>query len=293
LLEIKLVKKEDVNQVSRLISLLNNTDESHIGYCGNNGEEIANSLINDISDVKYTESFIAAYDKNQLVGVLGFDADLDNYSAEVWGPFIKDNYWEVCHSLWSEMNLLLPSDINSLSMFPNKKNSNVLKLANNLGFSKQSDQTILTFQRNRKSQLKDVEMMELTKEYFTDMIQLHDLAFPCTYYTGKQILERLNDHRKVFMLTTQDGLSGYIYVEADPEFGEGNIEFFAVKVSERGKGLGEQLLIVALNWLFTFQTTESITLCVNSSNDNAIRLYKKVGFKQLHELCYFTKVIDK
>ncbi|RKQ17119.1 GNAT family N-acetyltransferase [Oceanobacillus bengalensis] len=83
-----------------------------------------------------------------------------------------------------------------------------------------------------------------------------------------------------------------MYVEAEPTYGEGNIEFFAVKESERGKGLGGQLLAVGLNWLFIFDTIDIITLCVNSSNEKAIRLYEQVGFKRKHELSFFTKEIE-
>jgi len=84
-------------------------------------------------------------------------------------------------------------------------------------------------------------------------------------------------------------LSGYIYVEAEPVYGEANIEFFAVKESERGKGIGKKLLSVVLKWLFSIESIKSITLCVNSSNQDAISLYKKVGFQPIHELCFFTK----
>ncbi|MBM7663210.1 ribosomal protein S18 acetylase RimI-like enzyme [Bacillus mesophilus] len=65
--------------------------------------------------------------------------------------------------------------------------------------------------------------------------------------------------------------------------------FFAVKESEQGKGLGRHLLKIALHWLFTIKKIDSITLCVESLNKQAIHLYKKVGFKVVHELRYFTK----
>lgn len=291
MLEIKVINTADIGKVSRFISHLNNNEESHIGFCGKGSEEIANSLTEDISDVKYTDSFVGAYENNQLVGVLGFDADLEDNSAEIWGPFIKEDKWEIVSGLWSEMNILLPADIHSLSMFPNIKNHNVLNLAKNLGFSEHSKQAILTFNRDDKSKLADVDMIELNQNYFSDMKELHDQEFPDTYYSGQQILDRINIQRKVYILTNHHGLSGYVYVEAEPAFGEGSIEFFAVKESERGKGIGKRLLTVALKWLFTFETIDFITLCVNSSNDNAIRLYKKAGFKRIHDLCFFTKEI--
>ena len=41
------------------------------------------------------------------------------------------------------------------------------------------------------------------------------------YYTGEEIIERLNSNRKVFIQKHNKSLAGYIYVEAEPEFGEG------------------------------------------------------------------------
>lgn len=187
------------------------------------------------------------------------------------------------------MSNLLPSDIRSLSMFPNVKNHNARNFAKYHSFSEQSKQTILTFHQEDKNELSDVEMIELSKKYIPAMKKLHNEVFPHTYFNGDQILHRINSNRKVFILTNQNDLSGYIYVEAEPKFGEGSIEFFAVRESERGKGIGEKLLTVALKWLFTFEKINSITLCVNSSNDKAISLYKKIGFKHVHDLCFLTK----
>ncbi|MGV3465591.1 MAG: GNAT family N-acetyltransferase, partial [Heyndrickxia sp.] len=81
----------------------------------------------------------------------------------------------------------------------------------------------------------------------------------------------------------------YIYVEANPEFGEANIEFFAVKEEFRGKGLGRRLLNIALQWLFSYENIHEVTLCVNSVNEKAIRLYQKAGFEHVHDLCFFSK----
>ncbi|GAA0462394.1 hypothetical protein GCM10008935_17430 [Alkalibacillus silvisoli] len=38
---------------------------------------------NDMDDINYTDSFIVPYEGNELVGVLGFDADFENSNAEI------------------------------------------------------------------------------------------------------------------------------------------------------------------------------------------------------------------
>ncbi|TMW71223.1 GNAT family N-acetyltransferase [Alteribacter natronophilus] len=291
MIQIKAVTNEDVREVSGLIAQLNSSEESHIGYCGKDQKEIQKSLLEDLDDVKFPESFVGAYEGDQLVGVLGFDADLEDRSAEVWGPFIQADKWDAAIDMWKTMMVRLPDEIDSLEMFPNAKNRRACQMAEELSFKKHSDQTILTFHGDQSRELTSTSVEELTPAYESEMIQLHDSAFPGTYYSGQQILERLNENRKVFVITSNGTLYGYIYVEAEPEFGDGNIEFFAVAPSARGKGIGTQLLTGALKWLFTFESIESIRLCVNAANDRAVNLYKKAGFQHQHDLQVFSKEV--
>ncbi|SET80871.1 Acetyltransferase (GNAT) family protein [Oceanobacillus limi] len=291
MLQIKVIDEEEVGKASDFIAQLNNNEESHIGYCGKDKDEIAKYMMNEISDVNYTESFVVAYEGSELIGILGFDADLEDNSAEIWGPFITPNKWGIVYDMWRRMTDLLPSGVDTLEMFPNMKNTRVFQLAKDLSFQKYSDETVLLYERNTNDKLNHCTVEELSPEYYTDMKQLHDSVFPSAYYNGQQIMKRLNEHRKVFIIINKGVFAGYIYVEAEPEFGEASIEFFAVEDAERGNGVGGQLLKGALKWLFTFEGMESITLCVNAANVNAINLYRKVGFQYLHDLCSFTKEI--
>lgn len=283
---IRPCKEKDLGNTAHFISELNSIETSHIGYCGKDASEISHFIKHEITDIPYTDSFMLAYQANELVGLVGFDADLEDRSAEVWGPFIAEDMWGIGDQLWDELLRLLPGRINSLFLFPNIKNNRVLQFAKRIGCKEHSKHTILTFGREDRLNLLNGACEEIDKKYFCEMTQLHDQSFPHAYYDGDQIIKRLNVHNKVFIKTDHTRLIGYIYVEADPEFGDGSIEFFAVNESARGKGIGMELLSAALEWLFTFETIEVITLSVNAVNEKAIRLYKKVGFHQEHELLF-------
>ncbi|WP_042146261.1 N-acetyltransferase [Paucisalibacillus sp. EB02] len=285
---IELMKQNELENVSKFISELNNNEESHIGFCGKDSKEIAEYIKEEIP---YTECFVVAYDAEKLVGVIGYDPDYDSSVAEIWGPFLLEEHWKTANVMWERLMGILPNKINAIHMFPNKKNKKACELATNNNFTKLSDQAILVFNRNDSQLLPDVHMKELTPEYHFDMEKLHDETFPGTYYSGQQIIRRLNENNKVFIVTENEELCGYIYVEADPEYGESNVEFFGVEKSKRGKGIGVQLLTGAINWLFSFEATDSIILTVNSESEIAIKLYKKVGFQLRHELHYFKKII--
>lgn len=289
MIQCKLAKKEDINRIASFIVKINSKEESHIGYCGTNREEIANSLVEDITDIPFNESFIIGTEDEEIIGILGFDTDFDSNSAEIWGPFLEEDKWDIIAEMWSKMIEVLPKEIGLISMFINKKNENCLRLADNFDFSKESEQTILSFERPYIKKLQDIPIIELSADFYEDMQLLHDKVFPNTYYSGSQIIERLNDHKKVFIDIKNNKLTGYIYVEGNPEFGDGSIEFFAVDELQRGKGIGSKLLTMALKWLFTFDSINNIILCVNSANEKALNLYKTVGFKQKHQLCYYIK----
>lgn len=289
MIEFKVARKEDIDKIAIFIARVNRNEDNHIGFCGTESEEIANSLIEDITDIPFYESFIIGIDNEKIVGVLGFDTDLESKTAEIWGPFVGDANWDIVVDMWSKMIEILPNEIEIISMFINKKNEGCLRLANNLCFSKNSEQIILSFEQIDTLKLRDIPITELSTGYYNDMKSLHDRVFPNTYYSGNEIIERLNYHRKVFIDVEGNSLTGYIYVEVNPKFGEGSIEFFAVDESQRGKGIGSKLLTMALKWIFTFDSINHITLCVNAENKKALDLYRKVGFKQKNHLCYFTK----
>lgn len=289
MVKFTLAKERGIKKISDFIARLNRKEESHIAYCGDDSEGIENSLKEDITDIQFDKSFVIATEENEIVGVLGFDEDMERNNAEIWGPFIENGKWSIATDMWDKMLQLIPKEIVTTSMFFNNKNYNCLKLADILGFSKNSEEIILEFKRSDLNNLDEVCLIELAVEDFESMRELHDKTFPNTYYDGEEIISRLNNHRKVFVCKEAKELTGYIYVEAEPEFDEGSIEFFAVNESQRGKGIGCYLLTMALRWLFSFNSIDSVSLCVNSKNEKAINLYKMAGFKEKHQLSYFIK----
>ncbi|KAB3537296.1 GNAT family N-acetyltransferase [Alkaliphilus pronyensis] len=250
MIETRLARKEDIKELSIFISRMNRNEENHIGFCGTDSKEIENSLVEDITDIPFTESFIIAINDDKIIGALGFDADIESNNVEIWGPFIEKSKWDTVLDLWSKMLELIPNEIEIMSMFINKENKNCIELVNSLQFKRESDQTILFFERSFTHKLENIPIIELSADYHKQMEILHDNTFSNAYYSGSKIIERLNSYRKVFVDIEKASLTGYVYVEVNPRFGEGSIEFFAVDKSKRGKGIGVKLLTMALKWIF-------------------------------------------
>lgn len=288
------VKNEDISEVSSFLSRLNKNSTSHIGYCGRDEKELEEDL-REYMEESESSPFFMAKDDNRLLGVIGIDGDLESGNGEIWGPFvevIKDKLWEdIANMLWNSLLQEINENIENYHMFINVKNERCLSFAkeNNFTFSKK-DNLFKILKLTKKDFNYDYgeSIIEINEVFYESMINLHDKTFKKAYYSGERIIKRLNQFRKVFAAIKEEKLLGYIYVEADPEFSEASIEFFAVDESYRGQGIGFKLINRAINWIFTFPEIKEINLCVNSQNP-AINLYKAVGFKEMDELAFYRK----
>ena len=75
-----------IEEVAEFISMMNKDITRHVGYCGENHEEILDAILHGFSDIGWEKSFVVSYnDNNEIVGVLGFDIDEISESAEIWG----------------------------------------------------------------------------------------------------------------------------------------------------------------------------------------------------------------
>lgn len=283
---IKRMQKEEIQKVADFLANKNKNPISHIGYCGEDAHEIRQYLEKELTDIPYWDSFICGYKEEKLCAVLGFDADFSRNHAEIWGPFLEKVEAKSVDLLWGNLLSILPPAIQEISMFPSMQNKICVELAERLGLFLQSKEVILQINKGSVDFSNPVQLYELTNPFFSAFIELHTTSFPSTYYSGEEILERLDNHKKVFISKEYEKLTGYIYVEVEPAFQEASIEYFAVNKNHQGVGMGTQLLRIALNWIFSFPTIPLVTLCVNASNQKALHLYNKVGFKQKHELYY-------
>ncbi|OZU88976.1 hypothetical protein CIL03_08120 [Virgibacillus indicus] len=287
----KLISGKDlaITNAANFISRLNQKKTHHIGFCGTDIQEISKSIQEDLEDITYKDSFIGATVNGELVGLIGADVDLGDGSAEVWGPFVDESQAvDVALKMWEKLLELLPGAVKHFILFPNLENKLVSSFAEILQFEQQTDQIILSITESQALTYdgQHEELMEADHKLFKS---LHDIAFPDTYYDGQEIIERINDTQKVFVMKDSGRLAGYVYAEADPEFGDASIEFIAVDPLMRGGGYGRKLLTAAVKWLFSFGSINTITLCVADDNPGAIKLYQSAGFQVEHRLHYFTK----
>jgi ribosomal protein S18 acetylase RimI-like enzyme len=260
---------------------------SYVGFCGSQPNEIAHEL-SEFPDIPAEDAFVLARQNGQIVGALGFDADLEKQRVYVWGPLVAAAGWdEVAEQLWRTLAARLPATNQRFDVFCHTQNVRVQAWAERRQFPFHSQQFIMAFDRSQLAQLPPAATAELVPALHQQFIDLHELSFPKTYYSGPEIIARLNAEQRVLVAADGEKLLGYTYIEAKPEFAEGHIEFIAVDQAARGQGVGLALLSSALRWLLSFDPISAIELVVDGANPAARSLYQRAGFTTLYEMVNF------
>ncbi|MBB4826182.1 ribosomal protein S18 acetylase RimI-like enzyme [Sporosarcina luteola] len=251
----------------------------HVGFCGEKTEEIIDGLQKDFSDLEWRQSFRVAYQSDQIVGALGFDVDLADQSAEVWGPFVLEEDLELADMLWDVLYKSVEDQVNHFHFFYQVQNETLKRFIAKLGGIEKGRHIVLSAEIGEQLTVLPSGIEAYEPSCWTSFQALHNELFPQTYYDAQTICNRLNEYNQLLLLRAADErIKGYVYVEADPQNGGGSIEYIAVSSAFRKQGIGTQLLQAALARLFAFEKTNEIKLCVSTSNEVAINLYKAAGF---------------
>ena len=129
---------------------------------------------------------------------------------------------------------------------------------------------------------------EISPPFYEEVINLHNELFPETYLTGADMISGLSEEKRLLIIPDGDqSIQGYVYLEGDRVFQEGNLEFIAVAREHQKKGLGKKLVQAGLTYLYENMNVAEVSLCVNVNNATAINLYKKSGFHEEMKLVSF------
>jgi ribosomal protein S18 acetylase RimI-like enzyme len=275
----------DIEELASFLAEVNDELSQHIGYCGSDKESILHDLSHEFSDLDLANSFAVAYEDGIIVGAMGLDIDKDDLSAEVWGPFLKSSGedLELAEDLFTKVISYSKIPVKNFFFFINKENKIGKEFILNLGGIEKGNHYIL--QAKREEFEKTIQIEKYDTAFEDSFSEIHETAFPTTYYNAKKIISRLDEHNQLLIIKNgETEIRGYVYVEAEPEYGQGSIEYVAVSDQFRKQGIGTKLIQAALSHLFSYETIKDVTLSVEKENEKAIHLYEAAGFKRKHEL---------
>ena len=278
-MKITIERTSDFQELAQFLAEMNQHKHSHIGFCGVNPLEIEQTLAEDFVDENGNAAFFAVRNKTgELTAAIGLDIDED--SAEVWGPFNHSASKEGQQGLWETCMQAYPK-VRKFFFFINEENRHQQQFVQQLDARKTGEHLTLLMSKDRLQPIEERVSKRFTPEDEKSFRELHDAAFPHTYYDAQTIIGRLSDeHILQVMKTEADGLIGYAYFEVDPEMKEASLEYIAISPAVRNRGLGTILLKEVLAEMFDFPGIEDIQLCVDNSNDQANHVYMKAGFER-------------
>lgn len=280
-MKVEVLDHANLMQAAEFIAEMNILPECHIGYLGTSQNDILQSLEEMNRDAE-SAAFIVR-EGDALAGFLGADADLNKGTAELWGPFGQEN--ELMRLLWEKALHYFEGKLHTYFLFTDTANHDAAGFASKNGFRLQSAQTYMELKEHSCNGLGKVSLLPFHRH--GEFIHLHDAVFPHTYYSGKEIIKKINADHKVYTSDDADGLNGYLYAEYNRGEKEGSIEFIGVDPSKRKKGIGQNLLEMAVHDFFVNSGAKSIKLCAGTTNEKALSIYKKAGFTVQRSLNFY------
>ncbi|KGX92269.1 hypothetical protein N781_17450 [Pontibacillus halophilus JSM 076056 = DSM 19796] len=280
-----------VLEVAQFIEEMNSSRRTHIGFCGDRHEEIMDALLQDFTDVIWSDAFVGVKEHGEWVAMCGIDFDETRGLGEIWGPFAKDESFHSYDKLISVLLHNFPKKLHRVMVFPDIQNESVNSWAEQRGYTKLSEELIWTCtSEGYQSHQHELMLTEYKDVYYNALVSLHDKLFENAYLSGDEMVNGFNEKHNIFLVVEHGQPVGYVYVEASPEHGEASIEFIGVESNHRHKGYGRVLLHGALDWAFQ-QGVSEVTLCVSMHNEGAMSLYEKVGFRRSSHLIAWSKTI--
>lgn len=271
--------RERSEELVRFVTRLNSDGIHHIGFFGEGEADVRASLAECL--IPPADGFFMAYEGDRLVGIFGVDADPEVNRAWLLGPLVEHADWHsVADLLYESVLLCTPASIRDRDLFCDVQNVRVDEFAIRQGFSQRSDNALMTLTRERYApRATAASRVTLYDEILFESFELlHNTLFPSTYFTARQIVERLDEQRKLFLVVELGRVIGYHFCKIDPDAESGYIDFIGTDPSVRGRGIAADLLASGVDWMLSFVSTRQISLTVNADNVPARKLYDRFGF---------------
>lgn len=269
---------DDFAALAEIIAAQNSQPATQCIHSGDIAEAIAAEM-NRLHDEGHFAMLQTEQDGN-LVGLLG--GELDENMAFLWGPFVLNSDWDgITSALWQQWQASLPEAITGQAAFLHVKNERGRAFYHARGFVEKQIAHIYVAPRPEQILPPSPQVRLFEERDAAAFNRLHDLIFTGTFETADKAIAAINEDRHIFVYPEGDTILGYCYAASDSQ-GEGYIEFIGVDEAARGKGVGKQLLLTALHWLFAAKNMPQVGLTVLDYRTNAQKLYEAVGFELLY-----------
>lgn len=277
-MNIIIEKARDAHALALFLTEVNQNKQTHIGYCGREYEWNLKALREDFQAADGWLHFYIAKDyTGKIVAALG--ADIEETTAEVWGPFSETDTVETQEKLWKQF-IKDYSAIQDYYFLLNEENLQQRHFMKKIRAEESGRHLQLNIKRADFKNVRDLQSVSFTPEDEAAFTKLHTETFPNTYYNAKTIISRLSNGNILKLLKDDaENLQGYAYFELDYELEEASLEYLSISPRYRGQGIGTVLLREVLTEIFSHPMFTEVQLTVEAANTAANHLYFQAGFK--------------
>lgn len=280
---IKPLDAEMLPEVTAFIARMQADPAHHIAYIGPASADEVAGAFSQLEPSGLANSLVAL-DEGQIVGALGADVSAELRRVWWYGPLVEHPEWDaVADALYQTISASpLLDPVRDEELYVDAANQRVTAFGQRQGFAVSEAEIGLSIGRDRQKSLPSLDAPQLLAAWRGGFSFLHDRLFPKTTFSGSEIMKRLGPHDRVFAVVEGGIFLGYAYARAEPEYGEGILEYVGVAEPARRRGIGYQLTVAALRWLFSFPEIETIQLTAGAQNTPALGLFEQLGFKRTH-----------
>lgn len=278
---MKFLESYSFEVVASFIANLNSNYETRVEYLDDNIESIYNDIKNLFFEPKNHAKIFVAEDSGLLKGVFIFD--IEDKSADVWGPFILESDLELAQELWQYSLNHLKSDVKNFKFAINHKNNFSLSFVKKLGAEFYDDNAVFIHKKENYSHQNTYKVTELHPDLYEEVKNLHKDYFP-NYYLNYDVKIDSLEKQKIFVIKDKCcSVSGYVHIIYTPKINDALINYLAVKKQDRRRGYAKELIQAALNEFYQYDSISECYLRIDLDNFGAEKFYKNIGFNKIFE----------
>lgn len=246
----------------------------------------------DLEENRESGALAAAWNQEEVVGLASCYVDAEKHNADCT-IFVAPEYEfdEIAERLLYEAQSQIAGKVHATFFFP-KENARCRGFLEKIGAKRQGNEYELLLQKEKMPVVENTEDVQmLLPEDYEAFVKLHDTIFPDCYITGKEILADVGQKHIVFVKKEEDRLLAYSVLRRNGGK-RATAELIAVREGYRHQGYGRKVLSYLLSRAFGNDGMQSVDLIVEAENENALKLYRKMGFEVEYENCvyqYFAK----
>lgn len=275
-MDIQELTLDDMKDVSEWLARLNEQDEHFIAWLESSVEGIQEQLS---SLLAFEESLAWLSKENgQVTGFIGVIPFFEQGICRLIGPFTQDSEPHLLNQLWETAKPVVERHFSAVKVAFFKRNTKLTQFCEEHDFHCYNiEKTLLLEQNKLPQQVVADGIVSYEPSHYEGVNEIHPKAGFYTMDEMTYLLQDPNNH--LWCYIENEEVIGYIYFEEITGMDEGEICFVNVREDARGQGIGTQLIHYASYQAFHKFNLSLVTISVRTTNEDAEKLYKQLGFQ--------------